>query len=173
MGLFQRAIETYESHLLYAENQSGITPMAPIGHLITGADIEITLDSDGIFVIAAAVDSNEAKTIIPVTESSAGRTSAPCAHPLCEQIGYLVPQNEVKYKLYVDQLTAWASSEFSHPKLAPILNYVKSGSVADDLEKCGLIKLNSEHMMAMRIASPMPFVCSRYSVNVPCMLPES
>ena len=118
--------------------------MAPVGHIITRAELEITLDQDGMFVDAAAVDKTEPKIIIPATERSAGRTSAPCAHPLCDQIGYLAPLNEKKFKLYTEQLSRWESSEFGHPKLRPILFYVQSGTILKDLVRCGLVKCNDK-----------------------------
>lgn len=145
MGLLQKAAETYDSHLCFAsKNQEISSMMAPVGHIVTRAELEITLDMEGNFVDAAAVDKNAPKIIIPATESSAGRTSAPCAHPLCEQIGYLIPANEKKYKLYVDQLAGWESSAYTHPKLSPILRYVKSGTLLSDLIRCGLIKVNEK-----------------------------
>lgn len=143
MGLLQKAVETYDSHYAYAsENIEGQAMMAPVGHIVTRAEIEITLDQDGIFVNASAVDKSEPKIIIPATESSAGRTSAPCAHPLCDQIGYLIPGNEQKFRLYVDQLSAWEGSEYSHPKLTPILRYVKGETLLADLVHSGVVKLD-------------------------------
>lgn len=145
MGLLQKAVETYDSHYNYAgENREGSSMMAPVGHIVTRAELEITLDMDGSFVDASAVDKSEPKIIIPATESSAGRTSAPCAHPLCDQIGYLIPANKKKFKLYVEQLCAWESSEYTHPKLTPILRYVKSETILADLVRCGLIKLSDK-----------------------------
>ena len=145
MGLLQKAVETYDSHIRFASaDREGHSVMAPVGHIVTRAELEITLDSDGHFVDAAAVDKSEPKIIIPATESSAGRTSAPCAHPLCDQIGYLIPQNEKKFRLYVDQLSAWDASEHSHPKLAPILCYVKGETLLSDLTYCGVVKLNDK-----------------------------
>jgi hypothetical protein len=45
MGLLQKAVETYESHRIYAsENRDSKTMMAPVGHIITRAELEITLD---------------------------------------------------------------------------------------------------------------------------------
>lgn len=168
MGLLQRALETYESHIRYTENRDNMEPMAPVGHMVTRADLEITLDSDGKFVIATAVEKTEPKIVIPVTEGSAGRTSAPCAHPLCEQIGYLLPQNEVKYKLYTEQLADWANSEYTHPKLAPILQYVKGATILEDLQKCELIKVdgtgmpeNEKLMIRWRIQGDIPEECWR------------
>ena len=145
MGLLQKAVETYDSHSAYAsENREGQAMMAPVGHIITRAEIEITLDADGCFVDAVTVNKTESKIIIPATESSAGRTSAPCAHPLCDQIGYLIPANEKKYQLYISQLTDWVNSPYTHPKLGPVLRYVKGQTLLSDLVRCGLVKLDEK-----------------------------
>ena len=147
MGLLQKAVETYDSHHTYASaNREGQSMMAPVGHIITRAELEITLDVNGCFVDAAAVDKTEPKIIIPATESSAGRTSAPCAHPLCDQIGYLNPANEKKYQLYVSQLSDWINSMHTHPKLSPVMRYVKGQTILSDLERCGLVKLDEKGM---------------------------
>ena len=145
MGLLQKAVETYDSHFAYASrNREGQAMMAPVGHIVTRAELEIVLDPRGNFLDACAVDKSEPKIIIPATESSAGRTSAPCAHPLCDQLGYLIPANAKKYELYTTQLGAWSQSDLSHPKLAPILHYIKGGTVLSDLVRCGLVKLDEK-----------------------------
>lgn len=147
MGLLQKAVETYDSHLNYtSQNREGQSRMAPVGHIVTRAELEITLDADGRFINARAVDKSEPKIIIPATESSAGRTSAPCAHPLCDQLGYLIPQNEKKFRLYVDQLSDWEASAYTHPKLTAVLNYVKGETILPDLLRCGLVKVNVKGM---------------------------
>ena len=167
MGLLQKAVETYESHRNYgSQNREGQAMMAPVGHMITRAELEITLDRDGVFVNASAVDKTEPKIIIPATESSAGRTSAPCAHPLCDQIGYLIPANDKKFRLYTEQLTAWADSVHTHSKLIPVLRYVKGGTVLSDLVRCGLVKCsdkgepeNEKMMVRWRILGEEPEAC--------------
>lgn len=167
MGLLQKAVETYDSHRAYASNnREGQTMMAPVGHIITRAEIEITLNQDGHFVNAAAVDKTEPKIIIPATESSAGRTSAPCAHPLCDQIGYLIPNNEKKYQLYIDQLSDWADSPYTYPKLAPVLHYVREKTILSDLAHCSLVKLdekgmpdNEKRLVRWRILGAEPEAC--------------
>ena len=137
MGLMQKAIETYDAmeHLAGVEIDQR-EPLAPIGHLITGAKIEITIDKDGKFIQAKEVDQ---KIIIPVTEGSSGRTSTPAAHALCDQLGYLLPGSE-KYQLYTESLEAWEKSEFTNPKLSAILRYVKTGTIIEDLSNADLIK---------------------------------
>lgn len=145
MGIFQRAYETYE-----CMEQAGYAgkirdkheTLPPVSHMLSKADIEIMLDGNGNFVQASAVDKTEAKIAIPVTEESSGRTSAPCAHPLCDQLGYLAQYNEKKHSLYVRQLTEWAESDYTHPKLLPILTYVKSGTILSDLARAGVIQLD-------------------------------
>ena len=44
MGLLQRAIETYDANTaLIGVYRDGHEPLAPIGHILTSANIEITL----------------------------------------------------------------------------------------------------------------------------------
>ena len=142
MGLMQKALETYDAMSAWAgvavENRE---TLAPVGHITAKAKIEITLDADGGFVQARAVDE---KIIIPATEESAGRTSAPAAHPLCEQIGYLLPGNEEKFRLYTQQLEQWANSRYGSPKLNAILNYVRRGTLQTDLARAGLLQMDEK-----------------------------
>lgn len=145
MGLMQKAVETYDCHQRYVgRHKSGHTVLAPVSHIVTRADLEIILNAEGEFLGAAAVDKEEPKIIIPATESSAGRTSGICAHPLCDQLCYLAPYNEEKHTDYVTGLEKWTESEDGHPKLRPILTYVQGGSILSDLEKCGLVKRNGQ-----------------------------
>lgn len=145
MGLMQKAVETYDSHYLYAsEEREGSAVLAPIGHTVTNAALEIVLDAEGNFINASVVDKADQKIIIPVTESSAGRTKGLCAHPLCDQVGYLIPENKPKYTLYVEQLADWEASEYRHPTLTAVLKYVRRGTVLDDLHRCGVITLNGK-----------------------------
>ena len=62
MSLLQKAMETYDAHASLAGKVESASyagadgkavkacqPLAPIGHIITSADIEITLDGEGHF----------------------------------------------------------------------------------------------------------------------------
>ena len=137
----QKAIETYDAmeHLAGVEIDKR-EPLAPIGHQIANAKIEITIDQDGRFIQARETDQ---KIVIPVSEESSGRTSSPAAHALCDQLGYLLPGTP-KFILYTDGLESWEKSEFTNPKLTAILQYVKSGTIVDDLKKSGLVKYDDE-----------------------------
>lgn len=143
MGLLQNAVDTYDAMAhragaMYGEEKE---PLAPVSHIMVRAEIKITLDQDGNFVSAQALDKTDPKIIIPVTEASAGRTSAPCAHPLCDQLGYVAPYDEKKHGLYLAALTDWEQSPYTHPVLRPVLGYVRSGTILADLSMVGMIQL--------------------------------
>ena len=145
MGLLQKAVETYDAHSqLIGKEIEGHQMLVPVSHILTGADLEITLERDGRFSSARLVDKKEPKIPIPATEESAGRTSGDCAHPLCDKLCYLAPYNQKKHRLYVEQLTNWAESAYTHPMLLPILTYIKGGTILADLSDCGLITLNNK-----------------------------
>lgn len=144
MGLLQKACETYDtmSHRIGVvhEDENETEPLAPVFHIMTRPQIKITLNQDGAFVTAQALDRDAPKIIIPATEDSAGRTvkAAELPHPLCDYLRYLLPQNQVEYSHYVSQLSAWADSPFSHPKLHAVLNYVRGATILEDLARGGI-----------------------------------
>lgn len=144
MSIWQRAVETYDCHSDQAGKQSVEYPVAltPIAHIIQEASIEIILDEHGEFVQAESVPKDDSKTIIPATEASAGRTSSACAHPLSDQLFYIAPYGGNKYEMYLNQLRAWAESEFSHPKVRAILAYIEHGTIVADLADEKLIELD-------------------------------
>ncbi len=145
MGLLQKACETFDCHKnLIGVIQPDCDPLAPVSHLAVTAKIEISINDRGEFVQAVGVDKKEPKIIIPVTEDSGGRTSAPCAHPLCDSISYVAPYQKERHRLYVEALAEWAESEYSHPMLQPILTYVRKETVLDDLNRAGLLKTESD-----------------------------
>lgn len=152
MGLLQKAYETYEAHQALAGiYEAEKEPLAPVGHIITSAQLEVTLDAQGNFRSAAAVDKNAPKIIIPVTEESSGRTSGICPHPLCDQIGYLTPNNDKKYAAYMEQLTDWAESEYNHPKVKAVLAYVSKGTLKADLTDAGIKKFGDKDLVCWRV----------------------
>lgn len=135
MGLLQRAVETFDCNRarvgVYYEEEN--EPLAPVAHMIAKANVEITLDQDGCFLSARAVEKAEEKTIIPVTEGSAGRSGTKAymrPHPLCDKLSYLTAEESY----YIPQLESWAQSPFSDPKLRAILAYVRKGSIKQDLD---------------------------------------
>lgn len=147
MGLMKQAYDTYCAleNQYAGEYGKAKEPLVPVSHQIINADLEIVLDPDGNLLSARAVDKEDAATIIPVTEQSAGRVGEnSCAHPLCDQIRYLSPAYPAKYEAYLTQLHKWESSPYSHPKLAPVALYVEKGSILADMERFGLITLDEQ-----------------------------
>ncbi len=145
MGLMQKAIETYDSMQRYVGVEvEGREVLAPIGHIIARANIEITLNAEGSFIQARSVDQ---KIAIPVTEESSGRTSAPAAHALCEQLGYLLDVGSEKTMLYLDGLREWMNSEFTNKKLDAVYAYVQGDTIANDLKNAGLLKTDENSVV--------------------------
>ena len=155
MNLWEVALETYEQNKKYVGvqlNKEGYTPLAPIAHMTTSAFFEIRLDTHGNFLSARAVDENEPKIIIPVTELSAGRTSAYHPHALCEQIGYLSGLVREKKDLYLEQLSAWNSQQ-ANVTLTAVHDYVEKGTILGDLVDAKLIKLRASPEELMQESS--------------------
>lgn len=140
MGILQKAVETYDSHQsLVGVVQAEHEVLAPVSHIVTSAQLEVVLTEDGEFVNARAVDKKEAKIMIPATEESAGRTSAPTAHPLCDQLGYLADYDEEKHKLYTQLLDDWCDSPYSHPKVQAVRTYISKNRLLGDLLRAELL----------------------------------
>lgn len=134
MGLFQRAVETYDFNIsrvgIYYEGEN--EPLAPVCHMIAKATIEITIDQEGRFISASPIDKQHEKTIIPVTENSASRSGTKAytrPHPLCDKLSYLSADENY----YFSQLDKWANSHYSNPKLRAIVEYLRKKSILSDL----------------------------------------
>lgn len=166
MGLFQKAVETYDNmkSLAGVESEEMKAVLAPVGFITTGTQIVVTLTEDGEFVKAEPIfdtfTDNKGKTkecdkkiIIPATEKSAGRTSSAKStpHPLCDKLMYMCPENEESYDAYVKQLQDWCDSEFSCPKIKAILEYVKKGTIHEDVSSVEGVK--EDNFVCWRVRS--------------------
>lgn len=156
MGLFQKAVETYDNmkSLAGVESEERKAALAPIGFITTGVQIEITVTEDGEFrgaeqIFDISEDSkgksqkSEKKIIIPATQKSAGRSSTSAKtspHPLCDKLMFMCPENKESYDAYLEQLQDWCDSEFACPKIKAILKYVKKGTILTDIASVGRVK---------------------------------
>lgn len=161
MGLFQKALETYN----YFADKAGITieghvALLPVSHIMQNADIEIIIDINGKFYGVTLVDKKDKKTIIPATIESASRTGDNNrAHPLSDQLRYLLKINEDKYNAYISLLKAWTESAYWHPKAAAVLKYVQGGTILKDLADNKIITLSDK-------GEPVePKGCDKYMVR--------
>lgn len=127
--------------------------LIPLYHNTMKAQLTVYITHDGRFVTASPVPSNEAYTIIPVTEESYVRTSAPAPHALCDNLKYVardyekfMPQGKkglkVFYDSYIEQLQNWNDSDLKHPKVTAIYDYLSQNDLVADLVSCGAVTLN-------------------------------
>lgn len=117
--------------------------LLPISHVTQSAQIEVTLDQEGNFFKAEVVPKEGARTIVPATLNSANRAGAKVAgHFIHDKLFYVAAdymkyggaqKRADNYPQYIGQMKDWATSEFSHPKVELIYNYVKKGNVIRDL----------------------------------------
>lgn len=161
MNWIQSLYETYENcqnMLGYSSDTS--RPLLPICHITTQTHIEVVIDGKGNFRRAQIVDKDDSTTIIPATESSAGKTGIkPGCHPLSDKLQYLAGDfvdygGEVTsgfskdltepYRNFVDLLTKWCQSEYSHPKARAVLAYVQKKSLMRDLVAQKILLVDSK-----------------------------
>ncbi|WP_223066867.1 type I-C CRISPR-associated protein Cas8c/Csd1 [Paenibacillus caui] len=115
--------------------------LIPVSHTTQSAHIEVNLDGQGNFVSAKVVDKSEANTIIPCTEASASRTSAPVPYPLFDKLVYVAGDftsyyGKVKgnpHADYMEQLGSWCESPAAHPKVKSVYAYLAKGTLMGDL----------------------------------------
>lgn len=142
MSWIQKLYETYENcqveiGKVTSDNE---VPLLPICHTTQKAQLEIIIDGEGNFIRARVISKEDARTIIPATEESSGRTSGPRAHPLCDKLQYIAKDykkhggnKDAHNESYNTQLEAWCNSEYAVPQIKAVLNYVKKGNIIEDL----------------------------------------
>ena len=140
MSWIQKLYETYDA-CTGNENIPDIEELCPVGYSVQNAHIEVVINQNGNFRRASLIQKeNNPKTLIPVTESSAGRTSGEDAHPLCDSLQYCAGDYErygdrkPYFESYSKKLEAWAESSFSsHEKVKAIYAYVAKKTLVNDL----------------------------------------
>jgi len=142
MSWIEKLHKTYENNTSAIGDKNDKTPLLPVSHTTQNAQVTIVIDGAGKFIRALLVPKLEARTIIPATEESAGRTNGPVPHPLCDKLQYVAADYETYggskqacYSNYAKQLGEWCSSAFSHKKVCAVRDYVSSGHVIADLIK--------------------------------------
>ena len=95
MSWIEKLYQTYENNTDKIGDKKDKTPLLPLFHTTKKrAHVEIILDEDGSFKRASLVPEDTAKTILPATENSAGRTSGCAPHPLSDQLQYVAADYE-------------------------------------------------------------------------------
>lgn len=137
----------------------------PEAHIKKNAHIELVIDQNGSFVRAKLLDGDTASTLIPVTEKSGARTVNIEPHPLCEELSYCaldlvdgVKKKEERNKKYLELLSSWADSRFSHPKVNAIRSYVSRSTVWSDISSSIQFPINFKAKNVQRIEANKCFV---------------
>lgn len=140
MSWIEKLYQTYENNTGAIGSFDDKVPLLPICHSTQNAQITITLDDAGNFIRAVVVPKGEGRTIIPATEESAGRTSGPTPHPLCDKLQYVAAdyssfggEKNACHKPYKELLNAWIARDDSKWKLKAIAHYIAKGQVITDL----------------------------------------
>jgi CRISPR-associated protein Csd1 len=152
MGWLQQLVKTYDG--CAGAEQFTKDPLQPISHTPQQTHIEIVLDAKGFFQSARIIGKQEDKReiSIPATAASAGRSGKnPSPHPLCDKIQYIASDYATKgggkpalHVEYLKLLAAWCESPYAHHKAQAVLNYVRRGTVINDLVKEKLLHLDAD-----------------------------
>jgi len=144
--------------------------LTPLAHMNANAQLEITLDANGNFCGANVVDKQDAVTLIPVTEASAGRSSGFAPHMLSDTLSYIAGDFEnycqkdkekgnarEKFRLYIEQLGSWHESAYTHPKIDAIYRYLNKKVLISDLIKAGIVILTEERFFDEKKINGQPY----------------
>lgn len=158
--------KTYEANAAMAGKTDEAVPLSLVAHMPAKAQIEITIDEEGEFIRAVTVDKSDERTIIPVTEKSASRSSGIAPHALCDMLPYIAgdydqflsedagrKKSRDKFSAYIANLAAWAASPLSHRKANAIYSYVSKCTLANDLIASGVLECDEEGKFAERKVS--------------------
>ena len=159
MSWIQKLYDTYQQ--CYGAPQFANYPLLPINHTSQQAHVEITLDGNGNFRRAKIVPKIE--VTFPATEKSAARTSGEAPHPLCDKIQYCCSdytkhggKKKSYYPGYAEQLTCWSESNFSHPKVKAVLEYVRKGTVVADLVRERILHVDNDGVLLTTLKPDQP-----------------
>ena len=173
MSWMSQLYKTYENNAGKVTEDENEPVLMPLAHMQQTVQVEITLSADGEFRGARQInkdDRKESKIVIPVTEKSASRSSGTAPHALCDNLTYLAADftdymetntekakkdkatYQERHKDYLNQLKDWTESEYTHPKVESVYQYVLKGKIIGDLVQSGLIKLTDEgHFLNQKI----------------------
>lgn len=118
----------------------------PLYHDYLYTDICVELSNGGDFLGAKR---SRIKTLVPITEKSAARTSGLCPHPLCDRLFYVAGDicnylgEEQHFSaanvLYLRQLGGWAASQYAVDEIRAVNDYLSRKTLFGELLKSGVI----------------------------------
>lgn len=148
MNALCQAYKHLEKYPFDYENGDLSDVLLPISHTYQNTEIEITINQEGNLVAASVVGKKDREIIIPCTSESASRTgSRPTPNPLVDKLSYLAgdyldfflsDKKEIVTELhaeYMENLHKWNSSQYAHPKVLLIEQYLTKNQLCSDLVK--------------------------------------
>jgi CRISPR-associated protein Csd1 len=151
MGWLTDLYETYENcSFAVGTNASSGKTLLPVAHSTALAHLEISIDCNGNYLRGMTKilsDYREQLTVIPVTEDSGARTGL-IPHPLFDNLKYVAgdytayggdEKTSGCYSMYMAQLNKWCDSEYSHPAVCIVRDYLKRGCLISDLVADGVL----------------------------------
>jgi len=161
MSWIEKLYQTYENNLdKIADPNDKVVPLLPLFHSTQNAQLHVVIDGNGEIARASVVTKDDAQTIIPATEASAGRAGAKIApHPLFDTLQYVAgdylayggnpnkKKNESGYGDYIKALQGWAEST-KNRKLQSVCTYLKKGSLIRDLVKKEVLVVGNDGKLA-------------------------
>ncbi len=167
MSWMSQLYETYEMNM--GGNQQDEIMLTPLAHMHANAQIEVLLTNNG-FKGASKVDKKDAVTLIPVTESSAGRASGIAPHALSDTLSYIAGDysdycksekertlSQKKHQEYMNQLEGWIKSSYKHSSASIVYQYLSKKELISDLIKSGIITLTENGMFDDKKISGQPY----------------
>jgi CRISPR-associated protein Csd1 len=138
-------------------SESGLyKELLPIAHTTQQAQIEVTVNECGEFAGARVVSKDDAETVIPCTEQSAGRSgSHPVNHPLMDKLQYVAgdytkyggEKGDSFHAEFMKDLSEWCESEYSNPKIRALYQYLKKGTLISDLVQDKVLYCGSDNKL--------------------------
>ena len=145
MSWIERLYQTYENNKDNIANPNDAIPLLPLFHNTQNAQLHVILDGRGNLQSASVVVKDDAPTIIPATEASAGRSGSKIApHALFDTLQYVAgdyleyggnpnkKKNESGFESYIQALQEWVESS-GNRKLQSVLSYLKKEQLIKDL----------------------------------------
>ena len=149
MSWIEKLYQTYENNKSAIGSREDAVPLLPICHTTQNAHITINIDENGNFLRASVVPKSEARTIIPATEDSSGRTSGPTPHPLCDKLQYIAADyvkfggdKDPCYQKYRNLLRNWRKVDGGQWKLKAVAVYVAKRQIISDLVKASVLYID-------------------------------
>ena len=151
MSWIERLYQTYDNNREHIADLNDSVPLLPLYHTRQNAQVHVVLDAGGNFMRAAVVSKEDAQTIIPATEESAGRSGSKIApHALFDTLQYVAgdylswggnpkkKKNESGFESYIKGLRGWV--EWSNePKLQSVLAYLMKGQLINNLVRAKVL----------------------------------